>query len=166
MDGGYCAMHPHHPCLILEIIIREYACPPAGPRHIVLGIPEITKKGLPVANFPVSPTDLLRFPLIYMSAGAVVPAPAGATFTVTTSAPNVLKAEIGTMSASGLPALVINRIAMTMPDDVTVTVTDSIGSVPATQIFSADGAVPVPDGVSISIDTVNVERGTQPAPTI
>jgi hypothetical protein len=155
-------MHPHHPCLIREIIIREYACPPTGPRHIVLGIPEITRKGQPVANFPVRSDEIVSLPLLLQSNGAVVPTPPGDTFTAVSSDPSALNAVIGTMS-NGLPALVINRLTLAM-NDVTVTVSDSAGSTPATQVFTSADAPPV--AADISIDTTNVERSTQPVPTV
>ena len=159
-------MHQHDPCLIRRTvtIIEEFGCGQPGPWRIVLGIPEITRKGVPMANFPVRNDEILTFPLLLLANGQVTPTPPGDTFFAVSSDPAVLQAVIGTMSATGLPALVINRLTLAMASDVTVTVSDSAGSTPATQVFSADGVVP--GAMVVSIDTANVVRTSQPAPTV
>jgi hypothetical protein len=155
-------MLQHDLRIVRRIVIEEWECSAhAGPWQIVICIPEITRKGVPMATANLLPTDVSKFRLELTKDGAVIPMPSDTTFSVISSDPVALEATIATMS-TGVPAVQVRLLTATQPD-TTITVSDNKGSQPATQVFSSSGVVPV-GGTAISINLASVETTTQPAP--
>lgn len=87
-----------------------------------------------MANYELADDEVLTATiLVRNAAGAVVPAPAGDTFSVTSSNAASLGVAIGA-DANGAPAVVVTPLVQASPN-ITVEVTDSAGLTAFSQVF-------------------------------
>lgn len=145
----------------LASIAKSLAAPPAPiPKSIRLALPSIMKEGKLMANFELANDEVATIPiLIDNAAGAAVPAPAGDTFTVTSSSPS-LGVAIGATTA-GAPAVVLTPLVQASPG-ITVTVSDSAGLTSFAQLVDiVQDLTPK----AITLDLADAVEVSQPAPT-
>lgn len=131
--------------------------------RLVLGVPVVTKKGkIIMANYQLANDEIVAFPILTAdAAGALVPAPSGDTFSVTSSNPTSLNAVIGTMPAPSTdPAVVINALVQLSPG-LSFTLSDSA------KLTSAVQGVDIVADVAPTMLEIGspVSAGTQPVPT-
>ncbi|HEV2100658.1 MAG TPA: hypothetical protein VGR45_17265 [Stellaceae bacterium] len=107
---------------------------PSPPARIALELPTITtKEGIIVPNFELKNDQVATITIKTTdAAGAVVPAPAGDTFTVVSGTPASLQAAIGT-DAGGNAAVVLTPLVDASPG-LTITVSDASGLPALSQI--------------------------------
>lgn len=128
-------------------------------------VPQPTPQGeleeLHMPNFELNSDAVYTIPILTTNvAGTVEPAPAGDTFSVTSSAPASLGASIGKTAAGG-PAVVLTPLVRASPS-ITVTVSDSAGLVQAVQI--CDIVVDVTP-TNVVLDIADATHTAQPTPT-
>lgn len=129
--------------------------------RIALELPSIRKKGVLMPNFELPNDEVVTITIKTTdSAGAVVPVPAGDTFSVVTSNPASLSATIG-KDAGGNPALVLAALVQASPG-LTVTVTDSAG---LPQAILAVDIVPDVAPTNVILDLPDATHTTQAVPT-
>lgn len=145
----------------LDSVAKSLAAPPPPvPVKISLALPTRTKKGIPMPNFELPNDEVVTIPiLVDDSSGDPVPAPAGDTFSVTSSSPS-LNAIIGA-TAAGNPAVVINATVKASPG-LSFTVSDSAGLTSFTQMVDI---VPDTTPSAITLDLADATEVSQPVPT-
>lgn len=136
--------------------------PPKPPRavRITLALPSITREGKPMPNFELASDEVATITILARDAsGDIVPAPAGDTFSVTSSNPASLAAAVG-VDANGNPAIVLTPMVKASPN-ITVSVSDSAGLAVDEQIVDVvEDASPR----AIGLDTANAALASQPEP--
>lgn len=95
------------------------------------------------------------------SAGAVVAAPAGDTYTVTSSLPASLQAAIGTMADGTTPAVILTPMVQASTG-ITITVTDSAGLASSVSLWDIVQDV---QATQLALDVSDATHVAQPVPT-
>lgn len=140
--------------------LEELLCPRSYPTHIALGLPVVTRKGIPM-NYELLNDAVATFPIVTTNAAGVAePAPTGDVFTVVSSNPASLNAVIG-QTASGAPAVVLNGLVQASPG-LTATVSDSAGL--QSFVLTVDIVADITPK-NISLDVADVTIASQPVPT-
>lgn len=128
--------------------------------RIILAIPVITKRGKIMANYEIKNDTVATIAILTTnSAGTVEPAPAGDTFSVTSSNDASLKAEIADLG--GAPAVRLTPLVRVSPG-ITITVSDSAGLQVATQLVDiVEDVTPT----NVLLDLADATTVSQPVPT-
>jgi hypothetical protein len=133
----------------------------AKPARIALAIPQLTRKGVPMANYELANDTVATIGIMTTDAnGDVVPMPAGDVFTVVSSNPASLTAAIGATAAGG-PAVVLTPLVKVSPG-LTVTVSDSKGLPQDVQIVDIVNDV---TPRNVVLDLAGAATVAQPVPT-
>ena len=126
--------------------------------RIKIGVPLVTRKGIPVSNIELKDDLVYTFPILTDAAsGAAVSPPAGDTFSAVSSNPASLGAAISIVSGNAM--LVLTPLVQASPN-LTVTVSDSAGLTSDTVTFDI-----VQDLTPTSIALGTPTTAPQPVPT-
>jgi len=143
----------------IDIIVDRLG-PKPRPTRLSLELPTLTRKGIPMANFP------LQNDAVYVitikgtnSAGAFEPLPAGDTFTVTCSDLTSIGVAIGA-DAAGNPAVIATPLKQ-LATGVSITVTDAHGLTSPPMLFDVVADTTV---TALTLDAVDATHTPQAVP--